>query len=450
MQTQLTCPQCGTPIAAQIIQVIDVDRYPQLKDILLSGQLNVAQCPNCGWAGQVGTPLVYHESAHDLFMAFIPPELGLSHFEEQQLLGRLTRAIVEDTPMEKRRGYMLQPPMRMMRWQSFVEKVLETEGVTPEMLADQQKQVQLLQEMVDADDDTLDILIRERGDELDELAFTVLRSSMESASQAGQTDQLVKLTNLQWRLMTETETGRRLEKQQLAVHALTMAAKKANALTPGMLLEHILRHVDDDDVVDALVLAGQSALSYEFFAELSAEIENKARTHDKAVVKQLTTLRTRLLAVYDEMRSASEQIMRHSADILQEVITAPDIREALLEHINELDETFTYVLAANMEQAEATGNQVALARLTEVQETLQELAMESVPPEIRMINDMISAESEAEARRILNENSQMVTPELAAALKQLENSPAAQENPELRERVRAVQGMIDAKLALRI
>ncbi|MCO5190598.1 MAG: CpXC domain-containing protein [Anaerolineae bacterium] len=450
MQTQLTCPQCSTPITAQIIQVINVDRYPQLKNMLLSGQLNVAQCPTCGWAGQVGTPLVYHESAHELFMAFIPSEMGLSHMDEQQLIGRLTRAIVDETPMEKRRGYMLQPPMRVMRWQTFVEKVLETEGVTAEMLADQQKQVQLLQEMLDADTETLDILIRERGDELGELAFSVLRSSMESASQSGQTEQLVKMTNLQWRLMTETETGRRLERQQLAVHALTRAAKEDDALTPGLLLEHILRHVDDDDVVDALVMAGGSALNYEFFAELSAEIENKARAHDKVTVKKLTALRTRLLAVYDEMRSASEEIVRHAADILQEVITAPDIREALLTHLDDLDETFTYVLAANIDQAEATGNEAALARLTEVQETLQELAMESVPPEIRMINDMISAESEAEARRILNENSHMVTPELAEALKQLENNPAAQGNPELLERVRAVQRMINANLALRI
>ena len=44
---------------------------------------------------------------------------------------------------------------------------------------------------------------------------------MESASQSGKRNELVKMTNLQWRLMTETETGRRLERQQLAkVHAL--------------------------------------------------------------------------------------------------------------------------------------------------------------------------------------------------------------------------------------
>ena len=45
--------------------------------------------------------------------------------------------------MEKRRGYMLQP-QTMLTMQSFMERVWGTEGVTPEMLARQQKQVELL------------------------------------------------------------------------------------------------------------------------------------------------------------------------------------------------------------------------------------------------------------------------------------------------------------------
>mgnify|MGYP003380721901 FL=1 len=46
MQTQISCPNCGTPYVADIYQVIDVDREPQLKEMLLSVQLNMAVCPN--------------------------------------------------------------------------------------------------------------------------------------------------------------------------------------------------------------------------------------------------------------------------------------------------------------------------------------------------------------------------------------------------------------------
>ena len=83
--------------------------------------------------------------------------------------------------MEKRRGYMLQPPcVDDALGKLFVEKVLEDVAKVslPRCWLDQQqnKFKQLLQEMLDADTETLDILIRERGDELEE-QLSVLRSS---------------------------------------------------------------------------------------------------------------------------------------------------------------------------------------------------------------------------------------------------------------------------------
>lgn len=450
MQTQLTCPQCRTPFATQIVQAIDVGRVPQLKQMLLSGQLNMARCPNCGWVGQVGTPLVYHDPEHELFMVYVPSELGLPHMEEQQLIGQLTRAIVDNTPAEERRGYMLQPPMQMMRWQTFVEKVLETEGITREMLDAQERQMRLLEEMISADNDTLTQLITERGDEIDEGGIAMIRSSLENAMQSGEEAQLVKLTNLQARLMMETEAGRKVEKQQLAMHQLNQAAKEAGGLTPSILLEQLLANIDDDDLVNALVSAGNSALNYEFFSELSTVIEEHARQHDKATVKQLTALRSRLLTVYDEMREASEQVLRQSAETLQAILQAPDKRQALIENADQLDEAFTVVLSANIEQAEATENQAALAQLYEVRDLLQEMALEGIPPEIRLINDMIMAESEADARRLMAENDELVTPELSEALMQLTDNPNVGSDPALAERVKAIKGMIDARLALRI
>ncbi len=53
MITQITCPNCGTPYSAEVHQIIDVGRQPELKQMLLSGQLNVAVCPSCGAGGQL-------------------------------------------------------------------------------------------------------------------------------------------------------------------------------------------------------------------------------------------------------------------------------------------------------------------------------------------------------------------------------------------------------------
>jgi len=41
--------------------IIDVGERPEAKAVFVSGQLNIAACPQCGYAGMLNTPLVYHD-----------------------------------------------------------------------------------------------------------------------------------------------------------------------------------------------------------------------------------------------------------------------------------------------------------------------------------------------------------------------------------------------------
>jgi len=59
-------------MAAEIFQVIDANKEVQLKEILLSGGLNFAQCQNCGFQGQLPVPLVYHDKDKDLLLTSSP------------------------------------------------------------------------------------------------------------------------------------------------------------------------------------------------------------------------------------------------------------------------------------------------------------------------------------------------------------------------------------------
>lgn len=86
MQTQLTCPRCHA-LSGRSLANCGRDREPQLKQLLLSGQLNVAVCPNCGAAGQIATPLLYHDPAHQLFMTYVPQELNMPRPEQERLHG---------------------------------------------------------------------------------------------------------------------------------------------------------------------------------------------------------------------------------------------------------------------------------------------------------------------------------------------------------------------------
>ena len=231
MHTQITCPNCGTPYTAEVHQLIDVGRNPELKNLLLSGQLNVAVCPSCGASGQLSSAMVYHDPEHELFMVYVPQELNLDQVEREQYIGQLTRQVLDETPAEQRRAYMLQP-MTILTMQSFMEKVLETEGVTKEMIERQQKQAELLSTLATADADVVDYLIKERADEIDETFFAMLKAYIDTAAQTNNNDQLLPLVNLQAKLMTETTVGREVERRQIALHALNRDAKEAGGLTP--------------------------------------------------------------------------------------------------------------------------------------------------------------------------------------------------------------------------
>ena len=98
MQTQLNCPNCRSPFQAQIFNIVDAQRTPELKQMLLSGGLNVATCPNCGNSSQLAVPMDYHDATHQLFMVYVPMELNLPMTEQERLVGQMTKAITEGIP----------------------------------------------------------------------------------------------------------------------------------------------------------------------------------------------------------------------------------------------------------------------------------------------------------------------------------------------------------------
>src|SRR5690606_26185562 len=150
MYTQITCPNCGTPYTAEVHQLVDARRTPDLKQRLLEGSLNMAVCPNCGAGGQLTTIMVYHDPEHELFMVYVPHEMQLNQVQREQAIGRLTQRVIDNLPAEERRAYMLQPQI-IINMQTFMEKVLETEGITKEMIERQQKQTELVRALAQAD-----------------------------------------------------------------------------------------------------------------------------------------------------------------------------------------------------------------------------------------------------------------------------------------------------------
>ena len=447
MLSQISCPRCQTPFNAEIHQVVDVGQNPQLKYELLNGTLNLFTCPNCGTSGQLATPILYHDPANEMFMVHVPMEMKLPHQEQQKLIGKLVQEAMNQIPAEQRRGYMLQP-QEILSFQTFMEKILETEGVTPDMIARQREQAQLLQTMIGADKHTIDSIVDEQSDKIDETFFALLHSAIEAAQQRDDKD-LIKLINLQAKLYTQTELGRKLEQRQSVLRQFQQDVRKNEGLTPEILLKHILRHYEDEGMVDALVSMGQAGLNYEFFNLLTQEIESQARQKNKVKAKALTALRQRLLELQNQMQEQSREILEGAMSTLQDIVDADNVEEAIRANLGRIDDTFMYVLSAMIAQNEQQGRGAQAAELKRVQELIMEEAERQVPPQVRVINRLLRAENDDDQRRILEENRNLLTPELLQMLEALSQEISAEADEQATDmvgRINKLKAMVEARI----
>ena len=131
--TQVRCPNCQSPVQAEVHQLIDAGANPNLKAHLLSGSLNTAQCPACGTQWQIAAPLVYHDPEKELLLTYVPVEVNQPKDQTERQIGQMINEATESLPMEQRKAYLLQP-QSALTFQGLVERILEEDGITREQI----------------------------------------------------------------------------------------------------------------------------------------------------------------------------------------------------------------------------------------------------------------------------------------------------------------------------
>jgi hypothetical protein len=144
---QTSCPRCRQPILAEVQQLFDLTTEPTAKQRLLSRSTNTARCQACGYEGLMSTPIVYHDPSKELLLTYFPPELGLPINEQEKQIGPMINKVVNALPAEKRKGYLFQP-QTMFTYQTLLDRVLEADGITKEMIDAQQKRIGLIQRLL--------------------------------------------------------------------------------------------------------------------------------------------------------------------------------------------------------------------------------------------------------------------------------------------------------------
>jgi hypothetical protein len=433
-KTRMTCPNCRQPIVVDIEQLFDVGNNPSAKQLLLSGAINTFQCPNCGFSGNVATPVIYHDPDKELLITFVPPEVGLPRNEQEKLIGSLINQVVSSLPQEKRKAYLLQPK-QALTMQGLVETILQADGITHEMIQAQQVRLKLIERLANAADDVIEEVARQENKNMDAEFFAILRRLVEASLMAGDQDSAQRLANLQEKLLPLTTVGRELRDQAKEIEtALADLQKAGRELNREKLLD-LVTSAPNEVRLKAYVSFARPLMDYSFFQILSERID-RARGDGRA---RLASLRDNLLKWTEEVDRQVELRAKQSRDLLQEVLQAEDVSEATMSVLPAIDEYFIQELRQIQEAARKQGDLEQLGKIQKVMDVIQQANSE--PPEIALIEDLLDSPDEAGMRKKLEEHSEEITPDFLNALANIASQIDSSGDQELVSKVHSLNRM---------
>ncbi len=426
---EVTCPQCGAKYNAQVQSIVDVGQDPRLKSMLLRGQLNTVTCPSCGTAGMVSAPLLYHDPERELLLVFFPPSLTLTMENRERLTGSLVNALMSTLPSESRKAYLLNP-RTMLTMQSLIDQILRADGITEEMIEKQRARAQLLQDMLEASDDEeqLQALIEQNKEDIDYSFLLTLSAAAEGSTSAGQGEIADKLLKLRDMLLDQLE--------------ITLPEPLPLNMARAEVVDRVLA-MEDEASRRAMVMYNRPLLDYAFFQELTGRIEQAAGEE----AESLRNLRTELLELVEQLDREAQAMQRAKMDLLQEALGSSDPAQLLRERKDEVDVLFLSVLAAVMHSAEDEGEEEQVQRLRAVNDAALAVLQEDLPPELRLVNDLLAAEYPQETQKLLQERRTEWNSELPALLTKLAEDLDAQERRQTAQRLRELREQVESLLS---
>lgn len=434
-KTATSCPRCRQPVVVDMEQLFDASSDPQAKQRLLSGNYNLIRCQNCGYEGNMAAPLVYHDVDKELLLTYFPPELGLPVNEQERLIGPMINQVVSRLPAEKRKAYLFRP-QTMLTMQTMVEKILEADGITKEMLDEQQKRMNLLQRLLTttSPESRVEVIKQEEG-QIDAVFFNLLNRLIEATLQGGDQQGARQLALLQQELLQNTSFGRQLQDQAKEVEEAVRSLQEASrtGLTREKLLDLIL-DAPNDARFGALVSYARSGLDYEFFQILTQRIEQATSDDEK---QALSSKRDKILSLTREIDAAAQEQEKAYRDFLEQLLQQPDITVATEENMGAVNDMFVSIVDQEMEKARQASDLDRIGKLQQVINVIEKAS--APPPELELVQQLMSAETDEARTQLFKDNAEKITPEFIELLSNLSAQAGQQEqNPEVVEQIKTV------------
>jgi len=402
---QTSCPQCQQPIVAEIFQVVDVKRNPQLKEVLLAGGLNFAQCNACGFQGQLPIPMVYHDAEKELLLTFSPPDINITMEEKEKALAPMLKDIIDNLVPEERKGYLFQP-QTMLTMNNLVKNILMGDGITEDMIKQQQEKMSLLDQLFSKDGGELIKTVRENNSKIDREFFALFAEIAQRILGSQDDKSIGKIQEIQEVLMAESDVGKEIwnESQEIQKAKQSLEALGQN-LTRDSLLELIINSPNDQR---AKAMAGlvRPAMDYQFFQMFTEKIENT----DDEIRNEYINKRNLLLKVTQEIDQQLEQRLAASRLIIDNIINNENPDEAFLQNLGSIDQFFIQGLSAEIEIAEKQELTERKAKLENLLNKIQEL---TTPPEMKVLEKLLDlVENEKKLNDAVDEIDDQLSSEL--------------------------------------
>lgn len=426
--TQIQCPNCSAPLQVPLQRLVDVSEDPGAKSKLLSGTLNVVRCPQCGFEGQLATPLVYHDPEHELLLTFMPMELNLNKDEQERIIGQLINKVVDNLPPEQRKAYLLQP-QSVLTMQGLVERVLEADGISKEEIEAQRERMRLFERLVQTPEGEVDAFIEEHDEQLDAAFFQLASVAIQSTREpnARQTAN-ARVTQA----LEKSSFGERIQAQE---EEMQKAAESLRELGEDISRDDILdllTQAPNDDRVIALVNMTRPVLDYAFFQQLSDRID-AAEEEER---DQLTKLRETILEVTEQIDKVREARINQAASLLQRLLEAPDLDEALSAAAPLIDELFLGILQANIQAAQERNEEQLLQKLKTIDERIQDLIQQTLPEGLKLVQSILETEDDEQAKAILDASVEKIDDQMLATLMSAAQQLEAEGEEDVAERIK--------------
>jgi hypothetical protein len=242
------------------------------------------------------------------------------------------------------------------------------------------------------------------------------------------------LAALQQELLSMSPIGREMKAQaedaQAAIQSLQEAAK--DGLTREKLLDLIIA-AESETRLTTLVSAARTGIDYEFYQILTNRIESASADQKQ----KLTDLREKLLQLTREIDEAMQAKLKEARNKLEELIGAPDIEKATREFLPEINDFFVEALKEELQIARQKGYLDRVDKMQKIVGVLQ--AASAPPPEVQLIEKLLSVPDDEGVRQILQQNEAKITPEFLQLLNSVaEQSQTENQNPEISQRLRQV------------